>query len=170
VLLVLIVSWAPQPCAALALLLCCFVLNNLDVWGSFMVQGRPLRARETLPGGDASGNVALNLDSPSFAPFPAAFASLSRFIRARLSPVTEARQHERGKAQMPADPVEAGRKGGRIGGRSKSPAKIAAAKRNGFQPRQPVEQPAPAPEPVTEQPAPSSAPRPFFLKTQRPPK
>jgi hypothetical protein len=71
---------------------------------------------------------------------------------------------------MPADPVEAGRKGGRIGGRSKSPAKIAAAKRNGFQPRQPVEQPAPAPEPVTEQPAPSSAPRAFFLKTQRPPK
>jgi len=28
---------------------------------------------------------------------------------------------------------EAGRKGGRIGGRSKSPAKLAACRRNGFQ-------------------------------------
>ena len=32
---------------------------------------------------------------------------------------------------MPADPVEAGRKGGR----SRSAKKLAAAKRNGFQPR-----------------------------------
>lgn len=34
---------------------------------------------------------------------------------------------------MPSNPVEAGRKGGKIGGRSKSPAKLAAARRNGFQ-------------------------------------
>lgn len=34
---------------------------------------------------------------------------------------------------MPADPVSAGRKGGQIGGKSKSPAKVAAARRNGFQ-------------------------------------
>jgi hypothetical protein len=39
---------------------------------------------------------------------------------------------------MPADPISAGRKGGQ----SKSPAKLAAARRNGFQ------KPAPAPAPV----------------------
>lgn len=48
---------------------------------------------------------------------------------------------------MPADPVAAGRKGGK----SKSPAKLAAAKRNGFQPRKPAAPPAeaaPARQPV----------------------
>ncbi len=49
---------------------------------------------------------------------------------------------------MPADPVTAGRKGGK----SKSPAKLAAAKRNGFQPRKPAAAPpaeaAPARQPV----------------------
>lgn len=78
---------------------------------------------------------------------------------------------------MPADPVEAGRKGGR----SRSAAKLAAARRNGFQPRKPAaEQPAPpatVPQPVA---APVSeqaaapvdacvrpAPRAFFLRTPR---
>jgi hypothetical protein len=35
-------------------------------------------------------------------------------------------------------PQEAGRKGGLIGGRSRSPAKLAAARRNGFQRTEPT--------------------------------
>ena len=41
---------------------------------------------------------------------------------------------------MPSDPVSAGRKGGQIGGKSKSPAKVAAARRNGFQRVYPVQE------------------------------
>lgn len=39
---------------------------------------------------------------------------------------------------MPSDPVEAGRKGGKIGGARNTPAQQAARRRNGFQPRKGV--------------------------------
>jgi hypothetical protein len=55
---------------------------------------------------------------------------------------------------MPADPVEAGRKGGC----SRSAAKLAAARRNGFQPR-----PKPQPAPVSAQPTPQPARPAAFL-------
>jgi len=40
-------------------------------------------------------------------------------------------------------PQEAGRRGGLIGGRSRSAAKLAACRRNGFQRTAPADQPAP---------------------------
>ena len=48
---------------------------------------------------------------------------------------------------MPANPVSAGRKGGQ----SRSAAKVAAARRNGFQPRPQAVEPAPA-QPVPGRP------------------
>jgi hypothetical protein len=45
---------------------------------------------------------------------------------------------------MPANPVEAGRKGGQ----SKSPAKLAACRRNGFQPVKPAPVPSAAAQPT----------------------
>ena len=62
---------------------------------------------------------------------------------------------------MPADPRAAGRKGGLIGGKSKSAAKLAAARRNGFQRVENL----PSPEPVaTAQPTPANTTdkRPIF--------
>jgi hypothetical protein len=80
---------------------------------------------------------------------------------------------------MPADPVEAGRKGGR----SRSAAKLAACKRNGFQPRPkpaavasapdacvpPAPEPQPsAAAPVEQEPtAPPCAARTSFIKVPR---
>lgn len=43
-------------------------------------------------------------------------------------------------------PQEAGRLGGLRGGKSRSTAKLAACKKNGFQKAAPAEQPAPVPQ------------------------
>jgi hypothetical protein len=66
-------------------------------------------------------------------------------------------------------PAEAGRRGGLIGGRSRSAAKLSAARRNGFQPTKPPEeasQPAPPPTAV-----PTGAPTaPVLLRASLQPK
>jgi len=59
---------------------------------------------------------------------------------------------------MPSDPVAAGRKGGR----SRSAAKIAAAKRNGFQPRKPAQE-----QPTALPPAPTAPAAPPVLIVPR---
>ena len=57
---------------------------------------------------------------------------------------------------MPSDPVEAGRKGGK----SRSVAKLAAARRNGFQPRKVAVEPAPQTAPLVTAPGPVVATQP----------
>lgn len=54
---------------------------------------------------------------------------------------------------MPADPVAAGRKGGKIGGKSRSAKKLAAIRKNGFQKVYNTE-PAPPAPPVVQEPTP----------------
>jgi hypothetical protein len=68
---------------------------------------------------------------------------------------------------MPSDPVAAGRKGGLKGGRSRSAAKLAAAKRNGFQRRKPAQEASAVLEQGSAQPVAPARPVAVLVPVQR---